>query len=103
MAIHMHLSPYRFGCRCAVAAIALAMLVSPAVRAQQPSDGVFVSVHNPITSEVTSRVKEITNRAVERFREAERAAGGKERGRLCGFARQSRGGRRLDGCRCARY
>ena len=42
MAIHMHLSPSRFGCRCAVAAIALAMLVLPAVRAQQPSDGVFV-------------------------------------------------------------
>jgi membrane-bound ClpP family serine protease len=37
------------------------------------SEGIFVSVHNPITSEVASRVKEITTRAVQRF-EADRAA-----------------------------
>src|SRR5262249_46784242 len=59
-----------------VAALALAGLALPTARAQAgPSDGIFVSVHNPITSEVTSRVKEITTRAVQRF-EAERGAGG---------------------------
>jgi membrane-bound ClpP family serine protease len=47
---------------------------APRVCAQEgPSDGIFVSVHNPITSEVTSRVKEITTRAAQRF-EADRAA-----------------------------
>lgn len=56
--------------------MALLAVVLPAARGD---DGLFVTVHNPITSEVTSRVKEITTRAVERYREAERAAGGKER------------------------
>jgi membrane-bound ClpP family serine protease len=32
-------------------------------------EGLFVTVQNPITSEVTSRVKEITTRAVDRFRQ----------------------------------
>jgi membrane-bound ClpP family serine protease len=56
--------------------MALLAILLPAARGD---DGLFVTVHNPITSEVTSRVKEITTRAVERYREAERAAGGKER------------------------
>jgi len=65
--------PWRF---LGVVALILAGLALPAARAQDgPSDGIFVSVHNPITSEVTSRVKEITTRAVQRF-EADRGAGG---------------------------
>src|SRR5262245_61565920 len=66
--------------RCAMhtAAVLLALLAVAKADAQEgPSDGLFVSVHNPITSEVTSRVKEITTRAVQRF-EAEHAAAGPE-------------------------
>src|SRR5260370_30229846 len=72
----------RFGQRSrllARGAVVLVILIAlPSAQAQEgPSDGLFVSVHNPITSEVTSRVKEITTRAVQRF-EAERAAAGPE-------------------------
>src|SRR5262249_26438861 len=57
----------------------VALLVMPAVKTQEgASDGLFGSVQNPISSGGTNRIKEITNRAVQRF-EAERAAGGQER------------------------
>jgi membrane-bound ClpP family serine protease len=56
------------------AATALMLAAAPLGRCQEvSSEGIFVSVHNPITSEVSSRVKEITTRAVQRF-EADRAA-----------------------------
>jgi membrane-bound ClpP family serine protease len=54
------------------------MFLLPAAKAQEkpdealPNDGLFVSVQNPISSDVTNRIKEITTRAVQRF-EAERA------------------------------
>jgi membrane-bound ClpP family serine protease len=64
-------------------ALVLVLLVPPGVRAEEgPADGLFVSVQNPITSEVTNRIKEITTRAVQRF-EAERAAAGPELRTFC--------------------
>jgi membrane-bound ClpP family serine protease len=62
-----------------VVAAVLAALLPDARADDGPCDGLFVTVHNPITSEVTSRVKEITTRAVDRFQEAERAAEAKEK------------------------
>src|SRR5437879_2394953 len=45
-------------------------LMSSAVRAQDPPvEGLFLTVHNPITSDVTNRLKETTTRVVERWRE----------------------------------
>jgi membrane-bound ClpP family serine protease len=59
------------------AATLLAASLLPTARADEaPGEGLFVTVHNPITSEVVNRVKETTTRAVEHFREAERSAGG---------------------------
>jgi membrane-bound ClpP family serine protease len=61
-------------------ALLVVLVLLPTVRAQDgPSEGLFVTVHNPITSDVTSRVKEIITRAVQRYREAEQAAGAEER------------------------
>jgi membrane-bound ClpP family serine protease len=51
--------------------LALLTLAGPAARAEDAAaEGLFVSVPNPITSEVTNRVKEITERAVRRFKAA---------------------------------
>lgn len=35
-----------------------------------PEDGIFITVHNPITSQEMSRVKSATERAIERFRKS---------------------------------
>jgi membrane-bound ClpP family serine protease len=51
--------------------LALLTLAGHAARAEDAAaEGLFVSVPNPITSEVTNRVKEITERAVQRFKAA---------------------------------
>jgi len=83
----VHAAPSLLVCRSRLlvrsAALMLASLLLPAGRAQDgASDGLFVSVQNPISSDVTNRVKEITNRAVQRF-EAERAAAGQEARTFC--------------------
>jgi membrane-bound ClpP family serine protease len=51
-------------------AFLLALLAPPARAEDAPAEGLFVSVPNPITSEVTNRVKEATERAVQRFKAA---------------------------------
>jgi membrane-bound ClpP family serine protease len=53
--------------RVALAALALLALLAPAARADDV-EGRFITVGNPITSEVTSRVKEATARAVQQFK-----------------------------------
>jgi membrane-bound ClpP family serine protease len=46
-------------------------LAIPAVRADEaPSEGIFITVPSPITSEVTNRVKETTERYVQRLKAA---------------------------------
>jgi membrane-bound serine protease (ClpP class) len=57
------------GARRAVVAGVLLVLLASAARAQDAvADGIFITVPNPITSEVTNRVKETTERAVQRLR-----------------------------------
>jgi membrane-bound ClpP family serine protease len=49
--------------------LAIGLWLAPLLRAQDPGvEGLFVTVQNPITSEVVNRVKETTNRAVDRWR-----------------------------------
>jgi membrane-bound serine protease (ClpP class) len=51
--------------------LALSCLSSAAGAENAPVEGLFITVPNPITSDVTNRVKETTTRAVERFRAAD--------------------------------
>lgn len=55
--------------------LALLTLAGPAARADDAAaEGVFVTVPNPITSEVFNRVKEATERAAQRFKAPEAGA-----------------------------
>jgi membrane-bound ClpP family serine protease len=50
--------------------LAVGLWLTPFLRAQDPGvEGLFVTVQNPITSEVFNRVKETTNRAVDRWKQ----------------------------------
>jgi membrane-bound ClpP family serine protease len=51
--------------------LALAVPAARAADAPAPADGIFVTVPNPITSEVYNRVKETTERYVQRAKSAE--------------------------------
>src|SRR5437870_4026026 len=42
-------------------------------------DGVFITVQSPITSEVKDRVKDVTTRSIQRFKETEAQAAANER------------------------
>jgi membrane-bound serine protease (ClpP class) len=53
--------------------LALSCLPTTARAENNPIEGLFITVPNPITSDVTNRVKETTTRAVERFRAADAA------------------------------
>jgi membrane-bound ClpP family serine protease len=57
------------GTHLAVVAGVLLLLLAPPARADDapPSEGIFVTVGNPITSEVANKVKETTERFVQRF------------------------------------
>lgn len=49
--------------------LVLALLPVPAARAQEaPRDGLFLTVHHPITSDVANRIKETTAGYLQRFR-----------------------------------
>jgi membrane-bound ClpP family serine protease len=65
-----------------LAALLVASALLPAARAQDSTvEGLFVTVQNPITSDVTNRIKETTNRFVKRCQD-QGLVSGKDRPRI---------------------